>query len=119
MTKTVWTPTEKESLKEKYGCEILVERAKKDQLSSTQFPSDSYIVEYKIDDETMYDLTRGTQVTLFDMYYDKFKSQLISINYGMGNIKPSFVAVSEPTTHPKRKREDKSKNRAKKILQNF
>ena len=49
MTKTVWTPTEKESLKEKYGCEILVERAKKDQLSSTQFPTDAYIVEYKID----------------------------------------------------------------------
>ena len=54
MTKTVWTPTEKESLKEKYGCEILVERAKKDQLSSTQFPTDAYIVEYTIDDEIMY-----------------------------------------------------------------
>ena len=103
MTKTVWTPTEKESLKEKYGCEILVERAKQDQLSSTQFPSDSYIVEYKIDDETMYDLTRGTQVTLFDMYYDKFKSQLISINYGRGNIKPQLWNYSKPKEKKKRR----------------
>ena len=103
MTKTVWTPTEKESLKEKYGCEILVERAKKDQLSSTQFPSDSYIVEYKIDDETMYDLTRGTQVTLFDMYYDKFKSQLISINYGRGNIKTQLWNYSKPKEKKKRR----------------
>ena len=103
MTKTVWTPTEKESLKEKYGCEILVERAKKDQLSSTQFPSDSYIVEYKIDDETMYDLTRGTQVTLFDMYYDKFKSQLVSINYGKGNIKPSLWQYRKPKEKKKRR----------------
>ena len=102
MTKTVWTPTEKESLKEKYGCEILVERAKQDQLSSTQFPSDSYIVEYKIDDEIMYDLTRGTKVTLFDMYYDKFKSQLVSISYGRGNIKPSLWQYKQPK--PKKKR---------------
>ena len=102
MTKTVWTPTEKESLKEKYGCEILVERAKKDQLSSTQFPTDAYIVEYTIDDEIMYDLTRGTQVTLFDMYYDKFKSQLISINYGKRNIKPSLWQYQQPK--PKKKR---------------
>ena len=29
MTKTVWTPTEKESLKEKYGCEILVRKQSK------------------------------------------------------------------------------------------
>ena len=102
MTKTVWTPTEKESLKEKYGCEILVERANLEQLESTNFPTDSYIVEYKIDDETMYDLTRGTQVTLFDMYYDKFKSQLISINYGKGNIKPSLWQYQQPK--PKKKR---------------
>ena len=104
MTKTVWTPTEKESLREKYGCEILVERAKKDQLSSTQFPSDSYIVEYKIDDETMYDLTRGTQVTLFDMYYDKFGKGIESINYGKGNIKPALWMYQNPQAPKKKKR---------------
>ena len=104
MTKTVWTPTEKESLKEKYGCEILVERAKQDQLNSTQFPSDSYIVEYKIDDETMYDLTRGTQVTLFDMYYDKFKSGLKIIDYGKGNVKPALWGYNNSTPKTKKRK---------------
>ena len=103
MTRTVWTPQEKDELKQKYGCEILVERAKQDQLNSTQFPSDSYIVEYKIDNETMYDLTRGTRVTLFDMYYDKFKSQLVSINYGRGNIKPQLWNYNKPKEKKKRR----------------
>ena len=104
MTKTVWTPTEKESLKEKYGCEILVERAKKDQLSSTQFPTDAYIVEYTIEDEIMYDLTRGTQVTLFDMYYDKFKMGLKIIDYGKGIIKPSLWGYQGQGQGPKKKK---------------
>ena len=103
MTKTVWTPQEKDGLKQKYGCEILVERAKKDQLNSTQFPSDSYIVEYKIDDETFFDLSRGTKVTLFDMYYDKFKSQLINIDYGKGNIKPALWMYQKPKEKKKRR----------------
>ena len=103
MTKTVWTPQEKDGLKQKYGCEILVERAKQDQLNSTQFPSDSYIVEYKINDEIFHDLSRGTQVTLFDMYYDKFKSQLVSINYGRGNIKPSLWQYRKPKEKKKRR----------------
>ena len=103
MTKTVWTPQEKDELKQKYGCEILVERAKQDQLNSTQFPSDSYIVEYKIDEDTFHDLSRGTKVTLFDMYYDKFKSQLVSINYGRGNIKPQLWNYSKPKEKKKRR----------------
>ena len=103
MTKTVWTPQEKDELKQKYGCEILVERAKQDQLNSTQFPSDSYIVEYKIDDETMYDLTRGTQVTLFDMYYDKF-TNVKRIEYGQGTIKPSLWGYNNTTAPKKKKR---------------
>ena len=51
----------------------------------------------------MYDLTRGTQVTLFDMYYDKFKSQLVSINYGKGNIKPSLWQYRKPKEKKKRR----------------
>ena len=104
MEKTSWSQKEKDGLREKYGCEILVERAKNDQIKSTQFPTDAYIVEYKIDDETMYDLTRGTQVTLFDMYYDKFKSQLKSINYGNGNIKPNLWLYQNAQGSKKKKR---------------
>ena len=98
-----WSQKEKESHKEKYGCEILVEKATSEQLISTQFPTDAYIIEYKIDDKTFHDLTRGTQVTLFDMYHDKFKRNLISINYGKGNIKPGLWMYQKPKEKKKRR----------------
>ena len=103
MSKTAWTTSEIDELKEKYGCEILVERAKKEQLNSTQFPSDSYLIEYKIEEEIFHDLTRGTKSTLFDLYYDKFKSKLKSIEYGRGNIKPSLWQYKKPKEKKKRR----------------
>ena len=103
MTKTVWNHVEIDGLKEKYGCEILVETAKQEQINNTKFPSDTYIVKYKIEEETFFDLTRGTKSTLFDMYYDKFKSELISIDYGKGNIKPSLWQYSKPKEKKKRR----------------
>ena len=36
-------------------------------------PSDAWIVTYEVDGEVHRDLTRGSRVKLFDMYYDKFK----------------------------------------------
>ena len=41
IAKTSWSQKEKDGLKEKYGCEILVERAKKEQLDSSKFPNES------------------------------------------------------------------------------
>jgi len=98
-----WSQKEKDSHREKYGCEILIEKATSEQLSSTQFPTDAYIVEYKIDDNIIYDLTRGSKVTLFDMYHDKFKGNLMSINYGMGNIKPNLWMYQKPKEKKKRR----------------
>ena len=103
-TQTSWSQKERDSLKEKYGCEILVERAKSEQLTSTQFPTDAYIIEYQVNDETFHDLSRGTQVTLFDMYYDKFKRELKSISYGKGNIRPGLWMYQNPQTSKKKKR---------------
>ena len=104
MSKTVWTPQEKDGLKEKYGCEILIERGTFDQVSSNKFPSDAYIIEYKIEEETCYDLTRGTKVGLFDMYYDKVKKALKSIQYGMGNIKPQLWNYNNKPKEKKKRR---------------
>ena len=67
---TYWTPSEKESLKEQYGCEILIENGSLDEVSTTEAPSDAWIVTYEIDGTAHRDLTRGTRVKLFDMYYD-------------------------------------------------
>ena len=65
-----WTPTEKESLKETYGTEILIENGSLDEVMTTAAPSAAWIVTYEIDGTVHRDLTRGTRVKLFDMYYD-------------------------------------------------
>ena len=104
MKETYWTPSEKESLKEQYGCEILIENGSIDEVMTTDAPSDAWIVTYEIDGTVHRDLTRGTRVKLFDMYYDKFKMGIKIIDYGKGIIKPSLWGYQSATAPKKKKR---------------
>ena len=110
---TYWTSTEKESLKETYGTEILVENGSPADVMTREAPTDASIVTYTVDGKEHQDLTRGSRVKLFDMYYDKF-TNVKRIDYGQGTIKPSLwdTVVKQ---HPKRKSESNFKNRGKKI----
>ena len=100
---TYWTTTEKESLKQTYGTEILIENGSLDEVMTTEAPSDAWIVTYEINGTVHRDLTRGTRVKLFDMYYDKFTS-VKRIEYGMGTIKPSLWGYSREAAPKKKKR---------------
>ena len=100
---TYWTPSEKESLKEQYGCEILIENGSLDEVMTTDAPSDAWVVTYELDGTVHRDLTRGTRVKLFDMYYDKF-TNVKRIEYGQGTIKPSLWGYSSETAPKKKKR---------------
>ena len=102
--KTLWSSTEKETLKELYGTEILVENGSSDEVMTTDAPSDAWIVSYEIDDKVYQDLTRGTKVKLFDMYYDKFGKGIKSIDYGRGTIKPALWGYQSATAPKKKKR---------------
>ena len=101
---TYWTPSEKESLKEQYGCEILVENGSLDEVMTTDAPSDAWVVTYEIDGTVHRDLTRGSRVKLFDMYYDKFKMGIKIIDDGKGIIKPSLWGYQSATAPKKKKR---------------
>ena len=57
---TFWTTTEKETSKETYGCEILIENGSLDEVSTSDAPSDAWIVTYELDGTVHRDLTRGT-----------------------------------------------------------
>ena len=83
---TFWTITEKETSKEIYGTEILVENGTLDEVMTTDAPTDASVVTYEIDGTVHRDLTRGSRVKLFDMYYDKFKMGLKIIDYGLSLI---------------------------------
>ena len=82
---TYWTPTEKESLKESYGTEILVENGSPADVQTKDAPTDASIVTYTVDGIEHQDLTRGSRVKLFDMYYDKF-TNVKRIEYGLSLI---------------------------------
>ena len=99
----IWTKEEKDTLKSKYGSEIIVENGSLEEVRTKQAPTDAYIIKYVHDDQVRYDLTRGTKVTIFDMYWDKFKGGIKSIGYGKGTIKPNLWGYSSPTKKKKRK----------------
>jgi len=101
---TFWTTTEKETSREIYGTEILVENGSADEIMTTDAPSDAWIVSYEIDNTVHRDLTRGTRVKLFDMYYDKFGKGIKSIEYGRGTIKPALWGYQSATAPKKKKR---------------
>ena len=100
---TYWTPTEKESLKESYGTEILVENGSSADVMTKEAPTDASIVTYTVDGVEHQDLTRGSRVKLFDMYYDKF-TNVKRIDYGQGTIKPSLWGYSGEAAPKKKKR---------------
>ena len=100
----VWTKKEKETSKELYGCEILVENGSITDVTTNDAPTDASIITYEIDGVKHQDLTRGSRVKLFDMYYDKFKMGVKIIDYGKGTIKPALWGYNGTTAPKKKKR---------------
>ena len=100
---TYWTSAEKESLRESYGTEILVENGSPSDVMTKEAPTDASIVTCTVDGKEHQDLTRGSRVKLFDMYYDKF-TNVKRIEYGQGTIKPSLWGYSGGAAPKKKKR---------------
>ena len=101
--KSIWSKEEKERVGSQYGCDIVVEDGSIEDVSTKKAPTDAYIIKYLYEDNVHYDLTRGTKVSLFDMYWDKFKGGLQSIGYGNGGIKPNLWGYQAPAKKKKRK----------------
>tara|TARA_R100001129_G_C5309447_1_gene244752 strand:+ start:933 stop:1292 length:360 start_codon:yes stop_codon:yes gene_type:complete len=98
-----WTKEEQENCKKEYGCEIVIQRGSMGDVSTKKAPTDAYIITYNVDEEVLYDLTRGTKINIFDMYWDKFKEGLKTINYGKGTVKPNLWGYTAPKPNKKRK----------------
>ena len=102
--KTIWTTEERNNLQTLYGCDILVENGSVKDVSVKNAPTDAYIIKYMHEDKVHYDLTRGTKTSLFDMYWDKFKGALQSIEYGRGSIKPNLWGYKAPQQQKKKRK---------------
>jgi hypothetical protein len=92
-----WTVQERESLRTRYGCEILKHNCTLDEAKVTDVPKDAYIVTYVMNDKVCYDLTRsGKRVNVFDMYYDIMGDVIRSIEWGYGKINPKLWGYKAP-----------------------
>ena len=60
-----WSSNEKQTSKDVYGCEILVDNGTMEEVSKTEYPNDAFIVKYHVDDKVCFDLTRGSRTALF------------------------------------------------------
>ncbi len=91
-----WTSAERETCKSRYGCEIMIENGSYDDVCTKEAPNDAYIIEYVVDNKICFDLTRGTKIRLFDMYWDKFRENLQSMSFGYGRINPKLWGYKSP-----------------------
>lgn len=92
-----WTVQERESLRSRYGCEILKHNCTLEEARDTQVPTDAYIVSYMMNGKMCYDLTRsGKRVNIFDMYYDAMGDVIYDICWGYGKISPRLWGYRAP-----------------------
>ena len=92
-----WTEEEILWCKKKYGCQLIHQNANAIQLSDKSLPNDCLKVTYEVDGVILYDLTRSSKrVKVFDMYWDKFRDGLKSIEYGQGRINPKLWGYKSP-----------------------
>lgn len=91
-----WTPAEKETCKSKYGCDILIANGSYAEVCTKDAPSDAYIIKYFLDEKLCFDLTRGSKIKIFDMYWDKFRNNLKSISFGYGRFNPRLWGYKTP-----------------------
>ena len=102
--KVEWSAEEKKDIPPLYGCEILLENTNLGAVKDPSFPTDAYIVKYKIDGKNYMDLCRGSRTRIFDMYYDKFGPDVIQkIDWGYGRVSPKLWGYKAAPKSKKRK----------------
>lgn len=86
-----------------YGCQILLEKTSLESAKDKNFPNDAHLVWYSINGEQYLDLTRGTRVRIFDMYYDKYGPGVVQkIDFGYGRVSPKMWGYKSPETKKRR-----------------
>lgn len=86
-----------------YSCQILLEDAPLEDVKDKNFPTDAHIVTYVLDGTLRYDLTRGKKINLFNFYWDRFRHDLKSIDFGYGSVNPKLWGYKPPEEKKNRK----------------
>ena len=94
---------EKNILPSRYGCDILLEKTNIEQAKDSSFPSDAYLIWYITEGKQYLDLTRGSKIRIFDMYYDKYgPGSIQKIDFGYGRTNPKLWGYKQPEKKKRR-----------------
>lgn len=78
---------------------LLFEDCGQEPAEDRTLPNNSFLVEYKIDGVSHYDIAAAAkQVEIFDHYYDKYKKDFVTMNQTEGRINPKLWGVKPPET---------------------
>ena len=82
---------------------ILFEDCDVDKAEDRTLPSNAFVVEYKVDDVSKYDIAAaGKQSEIFDHYYDKFKKGFVTMRQTEGRINPKLWGTKAPESKKKK-----------------
>ena len=78
---------------------ILYEDCDPDKALDRSLPYTAYLIEYKKDGESHYDVALGKkQVEIFDHYWDKYRDDFVTMKQSEGRINPKLWGNEPPKT---------------------
>ncbi len=78
---------------------ILYEDCDPDKALDRSLPYTAYLIEYKKDGESHYDVALGKkQVEIFDHYWDKYRDNFVTMKQSEGRINPKLWGNEPPKT---------------------
>ena len=78
---------------------ILFEDCSPDKAEDKSLPYSAYLVEYKKEGKSCFDITTaGRQVDIFDYYYDKYGAEFVTMKQSEGRSNPKLWGNERPET---------------------
>lgn len=85
-------------------CQVLHENCEKELANDSSLPTNSYLVTYILENEKSYDIVMCyKKVEVFNMYWDKYRENLLNIDWTKGKINPKLWGI-KPSESKKKKR---------------
>ena len=87
------------------GVKVLKEKCTVDDAKDKSLPYSAYLVEYKVDNVSCFDIAlTGKEADLFDYYYDLYKKDFVKFTQSEGRSNPKLWNDPNKPTPPKKGR---------------
>ena len=87
---------------------VIYEKCDPKAADDRQLPYTAYLVEYKVDGKSTYDIAMGeSQIEIFDSYYDKYKKNFVGFKQTEGRQRPNLWRANQAQATPPKRRKKK------------